>query len=87
MTKTKTKRKLKLKLKLKMKWNSIGIRYKKPLEEKSHRLWLKTQNQKTRLKAPQRVAKKNFVGPTYDTSISHMDPIIFNCHHIVKFSE
>ena len=28
----------------------------------------KSQNQKTRLKDPQRVAKKNFSGPTYDTS-------------------
>jgi len=23
-------------------------------------------------------------GPTYDTSISHLDPMIFNCHHIRK---
>ena len=57
----------------------------KPWEEKSHRLWSKTQNQKFRLKAPQRVAKKNFSGTTYDTSISHLDPMIFNCHHIRKF--
>ena len=56
----------------------------KPWEEKSHKLWSKTQNQKTRLKAPQRVAEKNFSGPTYDTSISHLDPMIFNCHHIIK---
>ena len=56
----------------------------KPWEEKSHKLWSKTQNQKTRLKAPQRVAKKNFSGPTHDTSISHLDPMIFNCHHIRK---
>ena len=55
----------------------------KPWEEKSHELWSKT-HQKTRLKAPQRVAKKNFSGPTHDTSISHLDPMIFNYHHIRK---
>ena len=47
-------------------------------------MWSKTQNQKTRPKDPQRVAKKNFSGPTHDTSISHLDPMIFNCHHIRK---
>ena len=31
--------------------------------------------------------EKNFSGPTYDTSISHLDPMIFNCHHIIKLSE
>ena len=57
----------------------------KTWEEKSHKLLSKTENQKTRLKAPQRVAEKNFSGPTHDTSISHLDPMIFNCHHIRKF--
>jgi hypothetical protein len=33
------------------------------------------------------LAKKNFSGPTYDTSISNLDPMIFNCHHTRKFSE
>ena len=56
----------------------------KPWEKKIYRLWSKTQNQKTRLKAPQRVAEKDFSSPTYDTSFSHMDPMIFNCHHIRK---
>ena len=56
----------------------------RPWEKESHRLWSKTHNQKTRLKAPQRVAKKNFSGPTYDTCISHLDPMIFNCPHIIK---
>ena len=59
----------------------------KPWEEKSHKLLSKTRNQKSRLKAPQRVAEKKFSGPTYDTSISHLDPMIFNCHHIRKISE
>ena len=31
--------------------------------------------------------KKNFSGPTYDTFISHLDPMIFNCHHIRELSE
>ena len=44
-------------------------------------------HKKTRLKAPQRVAGKNFSSPTYDTSISHLDPMIFNYHHIRKLSE
>ena len=56
----------------------------KPWEEKSHGLWSKTRNQKTRIKAPERVAEKNFSGPTYDTSISHLDPMISNYHHIKK---
>jgi hypothetical protein len=59
----------------------------KPWEEKSHKLLSKTQNQKTRLKAPQRVAEKNFSGPTYDTSISNYDPMIYNYQHVEKFSE
>ena len=59
-------------------WNS---------EEKSHKRLSKTQNQKTRLKAPQRVAKKNFSGPTYDTSISHLDAMIYNCRHVREFLE
>ena len=59
----------------------------KPWEEKSHELLSKTQNQKTRLKAPQRVAEKNFSGPTYDTSISHLDPMIYNYRHVREFSE
>ena len=59
MTKKKTKRKLeKLKTKnkngMELNWHKIW----KPWEEKSHRLWSKIRNQKTRLKAPQRVAKK-----------------------------
>ena len=29
--------------------------------------------------------KKKFLGPTYDTSISHLDPMIYNCHHIQIF--
>ena len=35
----------------------------KPWEEKNHKLWSNTQNQKTRLKAPKRVVEKNFSGP------------------------
>ena len=64
------------------------------MELNRHKIWnpkkkkvtnySKTQNQKTRLRAPQRVVEKNFSGPTYDTSISHLDPMIFNCHHIRK---
>jgi hypothetical protein len=64
-----------------MKWNSIGIRYE-TIRRKFHRLWSKTNNQKTRLKAPQKVVEKNFSSPTYDTSISHLDLMIFSCHHI-----
>ena len=30
------------------------------------------------------MAEKNFLGPTYDTSISHLDSMIFNCHHTKK---
>ena len=78
------------KLKTKLKGNRMELnphKVWKPWEEKSHRLWSKTQNQKFRLKAPQRVVKKNFSGPTYDTSISHLDPMIFNYHLIRKFSE
>ena len=59
----------------------------KPREKKIRRLWSKTQNQKTRLKDPQRVVEKNFSGSTYYTSSSHLDPMIFNCHHIKKNSE
>ena len=50
-------------------------------------MWLKTQNQETRLKAPQRVAEKNCSGPIYDTPISHRDLTIFNYHHIGELSE
>ena len=55
-----TKRKLKIKnyTKNKTEWNSINIRYENHENKKSHRLWSKTQNQKTRLKAPQRLVKK-----------------------------
>ena len=73
-----TKRKLKLKLK-----NGTQTEQgMKPREEKSHKLLSKTQNQKTGLKAPQRVVEKNFSGPTYDTYISHQDPMIYNCQHV-----
>ena len=72
-----TKRKLKTK-----KWNSNSIIYETLRRKKSQ-----TQNQKTRLKAPQRVAEKNFLGPIYDTSISHLDPMIYNCRHVREFSE
>ena len=58
-----------------------------PEKKKGHKLLSKTQNQKTRLKAPQRVAKKNFLGPTYDTSIPHLDPMIYNCRHVRKILE
>ena len=40
----------------------------KTMRRKSHRLWSKTWNQKNKLKAPQRVAGKNFSNPTYHTS-------------------
>ena len=59
----------------------------KPQEEKSHRLWSETLNQKTRLKAPQWVLEKNFSGCMYDTSISHQDPMIYNYQHVRKFTE
>ena len=58
------------KLKTKLKGNGMELnrhRIWKPWEEKSHTLWSKTQNQKTRLKDPQRVVEKNFSGPTYNT--------------------
>ena len=60
-----------------MKWNSIGIEYETVRRKKS-------QNLKTRLKDPHRVAEKNFLGSTYETSISHLDPMISNYHHIRK---
>ena len=46
-----------------MKWNLDGIIIRKPWEEKSHKLWSKTQNQKIGLKSPHKVAEKNFSGP------------------------
>ena len=51
-----------------MKWNSNSIKYENHEKKKVTTLWSKTHNQKTRLKAPQRVAEKNLSGPTYDTS-------------------
>ena len=35
-----------------------------------------TPKDQARQKTPQRVAEKKFSGPTYDTSISHLDPMI-----------
>ena len=47
----------------------------------------KTQNEKTRLKAPQSMAEKTSEIPTYDTSISHQDLTIFSYPHIKESPE
>ena len=56
----------------------------KPQEEKSHKLWSKTHNQKTNLKDPQRVVKKTSQVPTFGTSVSHRDLTIFNYQTITR---
>ena len=78
-----TKRKLKLKLK---KWNSIGIRYE-TLRRKKSQTVVKDTKPKDQAEGFTEGGKKTFSGPTYDTSISHLDPMIYNCQHVRKFSE
>ena len=46
-----------------MKWNSIGIRYENHEKKKVRDCGQRQRTQKKRLKAPQRVAEKNFSGP------------------------
>ena len=70
-----------------MEWNLIDIRYENHEKKKVTYCGQRHRTQNIRLNAPQRVAEKNFSGPTHDTSISHLDPMIFNYHRIKKFSE
>ena len=70
-----------------MKWNSNNIKYENHEKKKITNCGQRQRNIKTRLKAPERMAEKNFSGPTYDTSISHQDLTIFNFRHIRELSE
>ena len=69
-----------------MKWNSTDIKYENYEKKKLTDYGQRQPNQNNRLKAPKRVAEKNFSGPTYDTSLSHRDLMIFNCHQIGELS-
>ena len=59
----------------------------KTMRRKSHKLCSNTQNQKTKLNPPQRVAEKNFSGPTYDASYLSSGSYDLHCHHIRELSK
>ena len=66
-----------------MKWNSIDIKYenhkKKKVTDTKPKDWAKGSTKGG--------GKKLLRSHIYDTSISHLDPMIFNYHHIKKLSE
>ena len=71
-----------------MEWNSIDIEYENYEKKKKSQTMVKDMEPKDQAKgSTEGGEKKNFSSPTYDTSISHLDPMIFNCHHIRKISE
>jgi len=67
-----------------MRWNSIGIKYENNEKKKVTDCSQRHRTKRIGLKDPQRVVEKNFSGPTYDISMSHLDPMIFNYQHIRK---
>ena len=69
-----------------MKWNSIDIKYETTRRKKSQTI-VKDTEPKDQAEGSTESGGKNFLGPTYDTSISHQDPMIYNCQHVGKFSE
>ena len=78
-----TKRKLKTKNK---KWNSIGIRYETLRRKKSQTIVIDIEPKDQAEGFTQGVGK-NFLGLTYDTSISHLDPMIYKYRHVREFSK
>ena len=70
-----------------MKWNSNDIKYENNEKKKFTNCGQRHKTKRLGLKTPHRVVEKNFSGPIYDTSISHLDPMLFNYCHIRELFE
>ena len=69
-----------------MKWNLTDIKYENH-EKKKVTDCVQDTKPKDQAKGSTKGGGKIFLGPTYDTSISHLDPMIFNCQHIIELSQ